>query len=80
MFDVFTRIMPWLSILGGLATGFYASYALIVGRVVVESRSAGRSVFEVGLHPGPFYGFVTFYFVCALVFIGLGLFWNNRAK
>lgn len=80
MFDLFARITPWLSIFGGLATGAYATYALVIGEVVVESRGAGRSVYEVGVQPGPFYGFVAFYFICAFVFIALGVLWDKKVK
>lgn len=80
MFDLLIKIIPWLSILGGFATGVYASYALMVGKVVVESRSAGRSVYEVGVQPEAFYGFVIFYFLCAMIFIALGFFWNKKTK
>lgn len=78
MIDRFIKIVPVLGILGGLATGIYAIYALVVGRVVVESRSAGKSVYEVGSQPGPFYGFVIFYFFCGLIFLGLGYIANRK--
>ena len=74
MFDLYLRITSLLCIVGGVLTGIYGIYALVVGRVVVESRSMGVSVYLASVQPGPFYGFVIFYFVCALVFIVLGFF------
>jgi hypothetical protein len=72
MSRLFARLTAWLALLGGVATGAYAVYALASGSVVVESRLAGKSVYDAALQPGPFYGFVAFYFVCGAVFAALG--------
>lgn len=72
MFDLFLRMTPFLCITGGVLTGIYGVYALIVGRVVVESRATGASIYLANVQSGPFYGFVAFYLVCALIFVVLG--------
>lgn len=78
MFVLFSSMAAWLSILGGIATGMYGAYGLIVGEVVVESRSMGMSVYQADLQPGQFYGFVAFYLTCALIFIVLGVLTKKR--
>lgn len=80
MFERLMRIASWLCICGGIATGAYASYALAIGEVVVESRGAGKSTYVLHQQPGPFYGFVAFYFICALIFIAIGITAKGKKK
>lgn len=72
MFNLFLKICPLLCIVGGVATGMYGVYALIIGKVVVESRTAGVSVYLINAQPGPFFGLIAFYLVCAVVLTALG--------
>lgn len=69
---IFTRIISWLCIIGGIAAASYGIFAVIIGEVIVESRAMGASVYSANLHASPFYGFVAFYILCGLILIALG--------
>lgn len=67
------RIFAWLCICGGIATSGYVVHAFLIGEVVISSRGAGTSIYRLSTHPGPFYGFLAFYVVCAAFFVTIGL-------
>ena len=80
IFDRAMWFVSWLCILGGIATGVYAGYAIMLGEVVVESRGARSSIYRLAQQPGPFYGFVAFYIVCAVIFFGIGVLSRVKKK
>lgn len=75
---ILMNALSWIGMAGGIATAIYGGYALVVGEIVVSSRLAGTSVYHLNNQPGPFFVFVGFYFLCAVIFFFAG--YASRCK